>query len=106
MAKNHKEKLRPMRNLPPGPFFLGKIRFVLKNLFDLQVKSVLLKLVPWLSNLRGSILEVGCGAQPYQQYISSTCKYYGLENSYPSATFHLSEKLVLYGGGRFPFRAL
>ncbi|MBF0457117.1 MAG: methyltransferase domain-containing protein [Nitrospirae bacterium] len=98
------EKFPSIANLPPGDTLRSKLLFFLRTVADLQVASVLQKLVPWLSSLSGNVLEVGCGAQPYRHYVPKRCTYTGLDWENSEAAFgYKAPDTVYYNGGAFPF---
>jgi ubiquinone/menaquinone biosynthesis C-methylase UbiE len=103
-SQKKNEGFRPVANNPPGTTFTGKIRFFIRSLLDMQVASVHRHLRPWLMERSGTLLEVGCGAQPYRHLVPSSCRYTGLDCE--QAEDHFDYRLpdtVYYGGGQFPF---
>lgn len=104
IPQRHKENLQPIANNPPGHKLTGKARFFARTLLDMQVDSVYRHLRPWLTQRSGTLLEVGCGAQPYRHLVPAGCRYTGLD--WEQAEDHFSYRLpdtVYYDGGRFPF---
>ena len=70
----------------------------------MQVSSVYRHLRPWLRERDGTLLEVGCGAQPYRHLVPTGCRYTGLDCE--EAEAHFSYRLpdtVYYQGEKFPF---
>lgn len=103
-SKAAREKFQPPRNLPPSAMRGGALSFALRKAADLQVSSVLKRLAPWLSGLRGSVLEVGCGAQPYRHFIPDNCGYSALDWEKSGEYFkYKAPDTVYYAGGTFPF---
>ncbi|MBI4689206.1 MAG: methyltransferase domain-containing protein [Nitrospirae bacterium] len=101
---NHRESFCPPQNTPPGNSIKSKTIFFLRGILDLQVASVLQRLVPWLSGISGNVLEVGCGAQPYRHFIPKSCKYQGLDWEGSQTNFgYTAPDTVYYKGERFPF---
>ena len=99
-----REKSPPPPNNPPGASLTGKLLFMLRILGDLQVASVLRELTPWLAKRTGTVLEIGCGAQPYRHLLPSACSYTGLD--WEKAEEHFAYRVpdtVYYDGGEFPF---
>lgn len=98
------EKFPPPPNLPAGDTLGGKIRFAVRRLLDLNVSSVLSALLPWLAQRTGSLLEVGCGAQPYRQFVPADCRYQGLdwEGSEQAFGYRMADT-IYFDGGSFPF---
>lgn len=98
------ESFVPVANNPPGTTITGNIRFFVRTLLDMQVASVYRHLRPWLQEQKGTLLEVGCGAQPYRHLVPAGCRYTGLD--WEQAGTHFNYRLpdtVYYDGGRFPF---
>lgn len=99
-----REKSPPPPNNPPGASVTGKLRFLLRTIGDLQVASVLRELAPWLARRNGTVLEIGCGAQPYRHLLPFDCLYTGLD--WEKAEEHFAYRVpdtVYYDGGDFPF---
>jgi SAM-dependent methyltransferase len=103
-TKDRFEGLPPVANNPPGDSRMGKLLFFLRGVLDMQVASVCRHLRPWLAGLSGTLLEVGCGAQPYRHLVPSECIYTGLD--WEQAEEHFAYRLpdtVYYQGEGFPF---
>jgi SAM-dependent methyltransferase len=105
MKESHsRDNFRPLSNKPPGTTLTGKLLFGFRIMGDLQIASVLRKLAPWLAMRTGTVLEIGCGAQPYRHLLPSTCVYTGLD--WEKAEEHFSYRVpdtVYYDGSEFPF---
>ncbi|MFZ4856590.1 MAG: class I SAM-dependent methyltransferase [Desulfuromonadaceae bacterium] len=68
------------------------------------MSSVYRDLRPWLQERSGTLLEVGCGAQPYRFLVPDGCLYTGLDAD--EAESHFDYRLpdtVYYSGEQFPF---
>ena len=103
-TRDNQEGMPPLSNVPPGDTTAGKLRFLLRSFLDLQVASVLRHLSPWLQERAGTLLEVGCGAQPYRHMLAESCRYTGLD--WEQAEAHFNYRLpdtIYYQGDRFPF---
>jgi SAM-dependent methyltransferase len=99
------ESFPPPPNLPPGRTLASRLLYRLRPLLDLQVASVLRALKPWLASLKGKVLEVGCGAQPYRHLIPSCCVYLGLDWYLAQTAFGYQAAEVVYFDGRtFPLK--
>lgn len=95
----------PPPNLPPGKTLKGRLLYRLRSQLDLQVASVLRALKPWLAGLKGNVLEVGCGAQPYCHLIPNRCNYFGLDWHKAQTAFGYQAPDVVYFDGRtFPLK--
>lgn len=103
---NTKEQFQPPPNLPPGDTLLSRFLFGARIWLDLSVCSVLSGLVPWLEKRSGTLLEVGCGAQPYRKFVPSICKYQGLDWQGSEQVFKYKiNDVIYYDGINFPFPA-
>ncbi len=105
MTAHENERLQPPPNSHNHNSYYSKLHFLVRVSADLQVASVLKSIKPWLASLSGSVLEVGCGDQPYRHLISKSCSNYtGLD--WEHATEHFSYKApdtIYYSGEVFPF---
>jgi SAM-dependent methyltransferase len=103
-AQEKREGLRPVSNCPPGETFTGKLRFFARLILDMQVASVYQHVGPWLRERRGTLLEVGCGAQPYRHLVTAACRYTGLDWEQSEANFNYRlPDTFYYDGEKFPF---
>jgi len=62
-------------------------RAALRRFFDLQAASIWNDLQSLLSHCRGSLLDVGCGAQPYRVLLPKTVTYLGIDTTDAQANF-------------------
>jgi SAM-dependent methyltransferase len=53
----------------------------LRRVLDLQAASLWTDLRKLLPNCDGSVLDVGCGAQPYRRLLPSTVRYLGIDTA-------------------------
>ena len=99
------ESFRPPAHLGPGSGVLGRIRFAVRRLADLQTFTVVRDISPWLRERSGVLLEVGCGDQPYRYLVPRDCRYLGLDIGSTGASFGtgLHPDYVHYSGGTFPY---
>lgn len=103
-SKLHREQFPPPKNMPPGATYKSRGIFFLRQVLDLQVASVVRDLQPWLAGIRGHVLEIGCGAQPYRFMIPQSCTYQGLDWQGAEQFFQYRESdTVYYDGKTFPF---
>lgn len=99
------ESFPPPAHLGPGSGVLGRIRFAVRRLADLQTFTVVRDISPWLRERSGVLLEVGCGDQPYRHLVPLECRYLGLDIAATGDSFGtgLHPEYVHYAGGNFPF---
>jgi SAM-dependent methyltransferase len=98
------EQFPVLPNLPGSDSSTGRLIFSLRLAADLMVASVVRYLKSWLSIQNGSVLDVGCGAQPYRHLLPAGCHYQGLdwEGSQDHFAYH-SPNTIYYDGDKFPF---
>lgn len=102
--ENRQEKFPSPPNNPPGNSLKGRWLFLVRRLTDLQVASVLRFLKPWICQISGNVLEIGCGNQPYRHLIPSSCVYKGLDWEKAKDNFQYSSgDTIYYDGDKFPF---
>jgi SAM-dependent methyltransferase len=71
---------------------------------DLQVCTVRRDVKAWLARRRGSLLEVGCGDQPYRSLVPAECQYLGIDQGGMKDEFGMgsNKEIILYSGAVFP----
>lgn len=81
-------------------FFPGRLGWV-ANPFCFARRGLHDMLLPLLVELRGEVLDVGCGTKPYRAFVAAT-RYTGLDYDSPERR---SQGIadVFYDGGTFPF---
>ena len=100
------EARKPPSNQAPAAGVAGKLKQALLHFLDLQTSTVIADVRPWLQTRRTSILEVGCGNQPYRHFLPADCKYSGLEWAQAVDEFAMPSRVpdvTYYSGDRFPF---
>lgn len=86
MAEASSETWRPQlfaSNKTGFSIFLAKVR----RFFDIQAGSAWRDLSAVLPSLQGSVLDVGCGAQPFRPLIHAQAKYVGIDTDAAKAHF-------------------
>jgi SAM-dependent methyltransferase len=71
----------------------------LRRLLDLQASSIWRDLRVLLPQVRGTVLDVGCGAQPYRPLFSPKAHYVGIDTKEAKAHFGYQLPGVLYFAG-------
>lgn len=104
-VKPMQESRKPPANRGPSRGLFGRLAFALHRFLDLQVASVIAEAAPWLRARSGSVLEVGCGDQPYRSFLPRQCAYTGLDWARADSEFSMQHApdVVYYSGTRFPF---
>lgn len=59
----------------------ARLMAAVRRLFDLQAGSLWLHLAPVLSHVSGTVIDVGCGAQPYRGLLPENTRYVGLDTA-------------------------
>jgi SAM-dependent methyltransferase len=75
VAERREERWRP----PPFAAEASSWKAALRRAFDLQAGSVHRDLASLLASARGTVLDVGCGAQPYRGLIPRECRYVAID---------------------------
>lgn len=81
LTKAESETWRPPVFSPPAQSALGKLLAKARRFFDLQAGSIWRDLSAVLPSVRGAVLDVGCGAQPYRPLLHASAKYCGIDTS-------------------------
>lgn len=82
----------------------ARLMAVVRRFFDLQAGSLWLHLAPVLSRVTGTVVDVGCGAQPYRGLLPEGARYIGLDTADALANFgyEISGVRPIGGDGRWP----
>lgn len=70
-----------------------------RRFFDLQAGSIWRDLACVLPAVRGTLLDIGCGAQPYRTLMNSEVKYIGLDTADAKAHFGYEMPDTIYFSG-------
>jgi SAM-dependent methyltransferase len=62
-----------------GESTLSRLAFALRQVVDLQLLTCTRFLAPHLGNLRGKVLDVGCGDMPFRGLLPPEAEYLGLD---------------------------
>ena len=71
----------------------------LRRFLDLQANSIWRHLAPELPRVKGRLLDVGCGAQPYRELLSPEVSYLGIDTVDAKARFGYEIPDTLYFEG-------
>lgn len=82
----------------------ARLGAAVRRFFDLQAGSLWRDLSPVLSHAEGTLLDVGCGAQPYRGLLPSTTVYIGLDTERAQEDFGyaMPDVLTIRDDGRWP----
>lgn len=78
LAERRSERWRPPHLAPPATG-VQRLAFALRRYLDLQVTSVWQDLAAELGIPHGTVLDVGCGAQPYRALVHQADRYVGID---------------------------
>lgn len=81
MAERRAERWRPPPFAPPPRTRLQHLLAALRRFLDLQAASLWRDLSRELPLLRGTVLDVGCGAQPYRGLLAPGAAYIGVDRA-------------------------
>ncbi|HVM31530.1 MAG TPA: class I SAM-dependent methyltransferase [bacterium] len=94
-----REHWRPPVYREPRGFFAG-IRNFFYRFLDLQAGTILRDLSALLPRVKGDVLDVGCGLQPYRRLFSQNARYHGIDIAESKARFGFEAPDTLYYRGR------
>jgi SAM-dependent methyltransferase len=102
-AENLSEQVQPVP-LRLGSSRLSKVAFSARRFADLQLATIWMFLEPRLSELRGDLLDVGCGEMPYRSCLYPDVVYTGIDVPEASAfAMRGKEEIVAFDGVSIPF---
>lgn len=86
-----------------GPEASG-IRFSLRQIVDLQLKTIVSHLRTVLPTIRGRVLDIGAGQSPWRVFLDSSVRYQGVDIQ-SADQFGMSEQqdVLYYDGAILPF---
>jgi SAM-dependent methyltransferase len=81
----------------------SRVTASLRRLFDLQAGSIWNDLAGELREVRGTLLDVGCGAQPYRTLVPADVRYIGIDTADAKDRFGYDiPDTEYFTGGRWP----
>ena len=75
------------------------MKAALRRFLDLQARSIWRDLKDVLPHVKGTIVDVGCGAQPYRSLLPAAAKYIGIDSSAAKDHFGYEVPDTLYFAG-------
>jgi len=79
---------------------LGKLRAALLRFLDLQSKTIWKDLSAELPKVKGTVVDAGCGAQPFRQLFGPDVRYIGIDTSDAKSHFGFNVPGVIYYSGK------
>jgi SAM-dependent methyltransferase len=102
LAERKSDRWRPPA-LEPGRSALGRLAAAARRFFDLQAGSVWTDVATGVAAVRGKVVDVGCGAQPYRALLPPDITYVGLDVDEAEAHFgYAVPGTILFDGARWP----
>jgi SAM-dependent methyltransferase len=102
LADRQGDRWRPPA-LEPGRSALGRLAAATRRFFDLQAGSVWSDVAAGVAQVRGKVVDVGCGAQPYRGLVPDGARYVGLDIDDAEARFgYAVPDTIRFDGGRWP----
>jgi SAM-dependent methyltransferase len=102
LVERTNETWRPPLLTPPA----GKLERAAssaRRFFDVQAGSIWRDLAPELRGLRGTLLDVGCGAQPYRPLLAVGVEYIGIDIAEAEERFgYAMPETRYFTGGAWP----
>ena len=87
----------------PASHGWSALRTRIDRFFDLQSATIWRDLSEVLPDVRGSVLDVGCGLQPYRHLFHPGVRYHGIDDAEAKSHFGFDvEDVVYYSGNRWP----
>jgi SAM-dependent methyltransferase len=82
----------------------ARLMAAVRRFFDLQAGTLWTDLKPALSAASGTVVDVGCGAQPYRGLLSADTRYVGLDTESADENFgyDVPDVLPIGSDGRWP----
>ncbi len=91
----------PVFESPGNP--RSRVIAALRRIFDLQAASIWNDLKLLLPQVRGEVLDVGCGAQPYRELFHGDVRYRAIDCLHAETDFgYAVPGTIYYGGDRWP----
>lgn len=99
MLESPPEKWRPPLLSSPASGALSRLRAALRRFFDIQAGSVWRDVAAVLPDVRGTVLDVGCGAQPYRLLVHPDATYMAIDTEAAKPHFGYEEHDTRYFAG-------
>jgi ubiquinone/menaquinone biosynthesis C-methylase UbiE len=97
------ETYKPKAHTPPVGF-INTIRFSIRLVLDLQVISVYRYVKSFLKNIKGNLLDLGCGESPYRFLVNeTTTTYFGVDIADADKFDYTRSDITHFDGKKIPF---
>jgi SAM-dependent methyltransferase len=103
LALRTEEHWRPP-TFKPVVGWSARLGAAVRRFFDLQAGSLWQDLAPVLTQAHGTLVDVGCGAQPYRGLLPGDASYIGLDTERAQEDFGyaMPDVLLIGGDGHWP----
>ena len=102
LCERSSETWRPPLLAPPRGRF-GRTMAAVRRGFDLQAASIWRHLITELRTAEGTVLDVGCGAQPYRLLLPREARYLGIDTNRAEKDFgYALPDVTYYEGDKWP----
>lgn len=88
--------------LMPSSGLMGRLSWALRRYFDLQCGSIWRDMSILLNDAHGTVLDVGCGAQPYRSLVPLNCRYVAIDHTHASEFGYHAPDTKYYSGQIWP----
>jgi SAM-dependent methyltransferase len=103
MVEDHSEKWRPPLFEESSSSGFAKLLAAARRFVDIQAGSTWRDVAAVIPSIRGSVLDVGCGAQPYRSLVHPDATYVGIDTEAAKSHFGYEMPDTLYfTGDRWP----
>jgi ubiquinone/menaquinone biosynthesis C-methylase UbiE len=98
-----KEQFRPVAHHPPVGF-LNTVKFYGRLLLDFQTLTIFKTLKKQIPQMKGKMLDVGCGNSPFEFLVNQNqCEYVGIDIAGADNFDYQNSKIVVFDGENIPF---
>ena len=102
LVNEREEHFRPPRHRHHGSW-TTRLRARALRFLDLQANTIWTDLTEAAASASGTVVDVGCGLQPYRPLFSDRCRYVGIDNADVKSHFSLqAPDTIYYSGERWP----
>jgi SAM-dependent methyltransferase len=103
MVEDPSESWRPPLFARPSPGGFAKLLAAARRFVDIQAGSTWMDVAAVLPSVRGSVLDVGCGAQPFRSLVHPDATYLGIDTEGAKAHFgYEMPDTTYFTGDRWP----
>lgn len=106
LVTSREEHWKPPRYAGAQDSFATEMRARVMRFFDLQAGTIWADLARELPRVTGTVVDVGCGLQPFRRLFGEGVKYIGIDYAGTRRHFSLdAPDTIYYSGDHFPLEA-